>query len=149
MRRRRIEPPGIEIWRLGEHVETGLERFGEDGFLKMFAREDRADIYKVAGAVYLIKRRGEVATVACIASLLDWPFPRVRTALCALGERGAVQRVRIPNPSGRRVGLDWNRQHPGEAAHFEPAGNESDPRLDSVEIIEREEESFEARRKSE
>ena len=130
MRRHRIRPPGVEIWRLADRVNEPLKGFGEKGFFKMFARKDRADIYKAAGALHLIHRRQEVATVARVAEILDWTFPRARTALVALRERGAVERLRITNSFRLQTPFDSRCDPPLDESHFTPAGNESDPRLD-------------------
>ena len=146
MRRRRFRVPGVEVWRLADRVNEPLKGFGEKGFFKMFAREDRADIYKAAGALHLIHRRQEVATVARVAEMLDWTFPRVRTALVALRERRAVERLRITNPYRLHTPLDPRCDPPLDESHFTPAGKESDPRLDRVETMNVEAERDKRRR---
>ena len=131
MRRPRFREPGIEIWRLRAGIDEDLERFGEAGFIEMNRRSDRPDVAKVVGALHLVLRRKEVATVARVASVLDWPFPRVRTALCALEERKVVHRKRIPYPySPRAAVLGGSDSSRFDESDFTPAGRSDDPRGD-------------------
>ena len=140
MRRPRFREPGIEIWRLRAGIDEDLERFGEDGFVEMNRRLDRPDVAKVVGALHLVSRRKEVANVARLASVLDWPFARVRTALCALEERKVVQRKRIPYPySPWHAVLGGRESAKFDESDFTPAGRGDDPRGDApvVPCVER------------
>jgi hypothetical protein len=127
----RLKQHGIDVYRLREGIDDDLEKHGEEGFIEMIRRDDRPDIAKVVGAIHLLGRRFEIVTVANIAGVLDWPFPRVGTALCALRERKVVKRKKILNPySPYSYRLDRQRKAPLQKADFTAAGNEDDPRAD-------------------
>ena len=120
---------GISVYRLREGIDEDLAGFGEDGFLEMNSREDRPDIAKVVAAIHLIGRRHEIATLACIAGVLDWPVPRVRTALSALLERRVVRVKKIHNPYPPMQYRSFAREKaPLDPSDFLPAGNVDDPR---------------------
>jgi hypothetical protein len=133
MRRRwpRLKIHGVSVYRLREGIDEDLAGFGEDGFIEMNSREDRPDIAKVVAAIHLIGRRREVATLACIADVLDWPVPRVRTALSALLERRVVRVKKIHNPYPPMQYRSFAREKaPLDPSDFVPAGNGDDPRGD-------------------
>lgn len=127
----RLKQHGVDVYRLREGIDDDLMGYGEEGFVEMIERKDRPDIAKVVGAMHLLGRRYEVATVANIAGVLDWPFPRVRAALCALRERKVVRRKKILNPySPLAYRFRRAEKAPFQPADFEPAGNSDDPRAD-------------------
>ncbi len=125
----RLKEHGITIWRLRETLDANLEEFGEAGFIEMIQREDRPDMAKVVGAIHLIQRRKELATLAQIAAVLDWPHGRVRTALSALEERRAAKRSRIRNPyRPYSVAFSKELKSPLSPDDFVAALDPSDPR---------------------
>lgn len=127
----RLKQHGIDVYRLREGIDDDLERFGQKGFEEMIRRNDRPDIAKVVAAIHLLGRRFEIVTVANIASVLDWPFPRVRTALCALRERKVVRRKKVLNPyPSHTYRFKPYRKAPLQKSDFVAAGNEDDPRCD-------------------
>lgn len=127
----RLKQHGITIWRLRERLDLDLEEFSEAGFIELIEDDDRTDIAKVGAALHLIQRRREIATLARIAAVLEWPYARVRTALSALEERKTVKRTRIPNPyPPHAYALDKSQKAPLAAEDFVSACDASDPRDD-------------------
>lgn len=122
--------PG-DHWLVKVDLVEAITEFTDESVEELMAEEKRPDMYRAIAAMLLLKRRGEAATAASVASAIGWGVPRARLALAALEERRIA--ARLPAKRRRAGDLFEEVMVAKAATEAEPAGNPIDPRLDDSE----------------